>query len=979
MGIFHRDAQHFRPGWVPGNDETQGPGWLRMDNCTLDENGIIGLRLGSQTINANTPAGVPIPLQSSISSVHSLYTTVIDDVRYRCAGADRVAFINGGSVASFPGTTGDIRFGSFQGQILMACGDTKWKNDGNNTRRWGIPAPTRKPNITLLDPRIITISDFNGTVEQALWVAKNGTKISSAGRDNQADGAIQVTSAADGKATLEKVFATPQNYDEFDGGDAEGAPEDTIEFYVKLSHPDQLEFLSISLNCNPNSTRPFEDDYFYSELVADEAPLVGLTEAQVLANAPPSYTDLVEDTTFFDGRRERGANIGQRMRVRREISATNEAWTKFTVLRGSMERVGSTPECNWSTITAVQLTAKFVPAGAQEISIRGIATFDSLRILGGSDRTLTGTFQAHTIWSRDFGHYIARSGPGPVSDEFECRNNAVIVTMTGADVTDADFQVTQAGGEAWAYLGGGTMKSFFRFGTRSASGATGALGVSCTISERDAIIGGLFLEHDTQEPPDNIVAILGPHFNKIVLLTKTQVWISNDGNPDSFSLAQALTVADPGETILCGIKDQGQILIGTSKDWYRLSGSLSVLRDGLLDARLEPLSVNNPPVNEFVAVDDGIINYIAADGIAILQGSGSTLINWNIDTLINGYTRHGVARTNIGSEPGRFRGGIFNRQLYLLFMEEPNLLASNVVYVGDLKTHQWRREVYPRSLQIVYREPDGKLLAGDSSGCVWQIGRYNNDSIQADYFGTQGLPIPVTLWTWSDDDGKPLQFKEPFDWRADLCTAISQAGPDVIVTTPLTVQFYLDGVSGPSIQVSHDDVIGRRQVALGSLPGMIPFRRVQQRMTGSFTRLRLQSHSITYRARPVPMLYWDSSHLDFGTQDIVWFRELKFKSRSSIDLAVRVVFDGEERALPNNGVVSVRANVESIYPLDIGKECKGRLPLIIIEPAIGGVGGEQLSNNNVANSFELYWVQVKYHGSGGVTEKRFKVQEGFNG
>lgn len=982
MGLLYRDASNFRPGWMPGNDLTQGPGWLRMDNGTLDENGIIGLRLGSATINENDAAGVPIPLNTSTSSVHSLYTTTIDEVRYRCAGSDRVAYVNGGSVASFPGTTGDIKFGSHQGQILMACGDTKWKSNGTNTHRWGIPAPTRKPSITLLDPRVINISDFNGATEQALWVVKNGTKVSGAGRDGVADGAIQVTSASDGKATIEKRYATPQNFDSFDSGAATGAPEDTIEFLVNINLPETLEFLSISFDCNPNSPNPFEDDYFYAELLGDEPNTVTLTEGQTLASSTPSELDLIEDTTFDDGRRAHYANVAQRARVRRESSATNVSWVKFTVLRGQMERVGSTPGCNWSTIRAVQLTAKFAPATTQQTTIRGISLFDNLQILGGSDRTLTGKFQAYAVWARDYGNYIARSGPGLVSDEFECKNNGVIVTMKAADVADADFQVKEPGGEAWGYIGGGTMKSFFRFGTKSANGATGALGIPCLISEREAIIAGLFLEQDTQEPPDDIVAILGPHFGKTILLTKDQVWISNDDNPDSYSLAQVLDATDPGEVIHCGIKDQGVILVGTSKDWYRLSGSLSILRDGVLDARLEPMAVNNPPISEFVAQDDGTIVYLSSDGLAVLQGTGSTLINWNIDLLIQGYQRHGIQRINVGSEPGRFRGGIFNGRLWLMVCEEPDLLSTNDIYVGDLRNHTWRREVYPRSMQCVYREPDGKILAGDSSGCVWQLVMYNDDGVQIDRFGsasTGRLPIPIAWWGPSDDNRQPIQWKEGFDFRADVCTGITSVGTAILGLTPLTVTLWLDGVVGPSFVVSNDDLIETAQQAIANLSGMRRFKRVQLRFSGSFARLRLQNYAITYRECPPPMLYWDSSFLDFGNNDITWFREIHFKARSRKDLACRVVFDGEERSLPDNGIVTVRPSVESIYRLNIGKQCKGRLPLIIIEPSVAGLGGVQASNDDVLDGFELYWIRVKWDGTGGLTEKTFQIKAGFGG
>lgn len=951
----------FPLGWQPSSDLVKGPrtALLRADNLVWDEAGIISLRLGSQTLNPNKlvveggvggSGGDPIPMVSSTSSVHSLFTTTLSGTRYRCAGVDNQAFSNFGSFGSFDGS-GDIHFGSHQGHILATRGNTHWKWNGA-TRRWGIDAPTQAPTLTVLEPRVITVSTFDGS-ENALWLGKEGTANPIQGQDGTTDGAKEIIpSSTTGRGTIERDFSSPQNYDSFDSGAASGAPEDAIEFYVWNSHPEQVEYISIAFNCNPDSVAPFQDDYFYFELSGGDAVDVKLDKRTILDDRPdvegPNRDKFLDD--FETERRP------PRTRMRKDASSANAGWSKFRVLRGQMLRSGSTPGTDWSTINAVQLSVKVTPATDGTV---GSARFDAIRILGGSDRTLTGRFQGKAVWARDFGNYVALSGPSAISDDIECRNNGLRLTVPAAASAAKDSQLNESGGQMWAYLGGGSMRSFYRFATTSANGS-GAITASCVISERDAILTDLTLESNNQIPPNNIISIVGPHYNCTVVATSTQVWVSRNGNPDSFWAS--LDVSDPSETILWMIKAQRGIIIATTKDNYELVGSLAELPDGEIDARLEPMGVNGPAISEFVVQDGGIVVYLAADGFRLLEGTGSVPINWNLDLLIQGYTRYGISPLNLGSAPGRFRGGISNGRLYVLTCETQTT-SSPLVYVADLHRKLWRRCQYPRSFQVVYREPDGKVLAGDSSGVVWQLEVDTSET--GDQFGVTGpgssdIKIPVVLWTKSDDADQPIQMKQPFDWRAEMYTGTS-------VDVSATVELYYDEALTPQISFSAQRTsLGVLQKSVGDNAAAIPYRRVQTKITGSFYAFKLAHIAHTFRERPAPLLYWDSSLLDFGTQDIVWFRELAIKARSPVNLVAQVKFDGEARTLPNNGAIAVRANVESVYTIPIGRECKGRLPLIIITPISAGTV-------QAPNGFEPYYLRAKYKTSGGVTEKTFKI------
>jgi hypothetical protein len=579
----------------------------------------------------------------------------------------------------------------------------------------------------------------------------------------------------------------------------------------------------------------------------------------------------------------------------------------------------------------------------------GSVNFDGLRILGGADRTLTGKFRVRTVYSRTFDNYVALSPPSPLSDEVECHNSAIVARQ---DLTGVDAQVREPGGGVLAYVAGGSMQNFY-LGTTVGAGSGASVDIPCTTAERDMIVTNLVLEDDLVVPPNSVVAIVGPHFNKIILLTAKKVYISRDGDPDGYRAGQVLDLADPAEVIQWGIKTDTTVYIGTTRDVYRLGGSLSLLPDGSTDARLAPLGIEGPPISSFVAQDGGVVAYHSADGIRILAGAGSTPINWNLDLLIQGYTRHGTT-INFSPASGRLSGGFDFGRLYI------NLGGSNFIYVADFKSHQWRRETYNQAFNRLYREPDGSMVAGDSTGRAWQLITQDQGDVSGSGIGGSGLgtAIPIIFWSGDDDDGKVVQFKEAFDWRAELDTGARFAN----------VELWLDDQVGPLLSVIRTGVAGYGAVqqTLGSNPLMRPFRKIQHRITGSFYTFKMGMYAVSYRPRPIPMLYWDSSFLNFGTQDYVWLRELKFEGRSPFNLRVRVKFAGVTAV--DTTIVVGTANVESIWPVNLGPEVKGRLPLIILEPALGS----DLTNPN--SGFEPYFMQMKWKGSGGVTEKKFKIQ-----
>ena len=67
-------------GWVPSDDKINGrpDGMLRMDNCYLDEIGVLSVAPGTQKVNETAFSGY----------VHSIYSTFINTNKYNFVGLD---------------------------------------------------------------------------------------------------------------------------------------------------------------------------------------------------------------------------------------------------------------------------------------------------------------------------------------------------------------------------------------------------------------------------------------------------------------------------------------------------------------------------------------------------------------------------------------------------------------------------------------------------------------------------------------------------------------------------------------------------------------------------------------------------------------------------------------------------------------------------------------------------------------------------
>lgn len=766
MPVLQRSS--FARGWVPSADALHAPAdaCLRMDNCQLDEKGVLGLRRGSAKINGSPFAD---------TDIHSLYTVALNGTRYRMAGAGSAVYANGTSIKSGLAGSNDVAFGSYLGQIVFARSTSKWKYDGTTVRTWGIAAPNAAPTLAVIAADTKTFISFDSGETGTFAISDDSTGFSYAnGYEGTANGATILNPATTGFGSITKTFAAPTDFTAYTGGQV-GIDDDIIEFYVYITEPQYLATLTLLVDVNDGTFQA--DTYGYIFRFASEVP---------------------EDNT--------PVVVG---------------WNRLQVRRGDMVRsFNATSGKDWATVKAVRVSS-YGNAGTSIAQLR----FDALRIVGGNQRPLTGNQTYYIVAVYNSGTYTAKSAPSAVSLPIGTSAQGVTVTIPAGVISALDTQVN----ELWIYRENETLGDAYRIGTKTGGPWVGAQTVSDILSDDDALEVGLALERTNATPPDTIIGIVGPHYDRLLCLTASFVYPSQPRNLDSFDSAQAVRVGDASETAYWIAKVKEQIYVGTSKDIYRFDGDWTEGPDSLINVVKRPMGIGQPPISEAIAQDGDTLLYLAADGWRAL-GASDPVTSGDVDLLYRGYTRHGISPVNLTT--GRFRAAIAKGWLTAITPEGASTTSSTVLHRYVPAAQRWYRHTYASSWRCVHREPDGTLIASDNAGYVWTLDTGTQDG---------SSDLAVVVWTGVDDDGKAHQRKQPGDFRARIDTGGATA----------TVAIHLNGSSSSSASVSVASS-GVGIVSDGGLSELDPCLQFQVRITGSFSTFLWYDHAIGYYDLPWP-------------------------------------------------------------------------------------------------------------------------------
>lgn len=780
MGTLTRTS--FDRGWVPSADAVHAPdgALLRMDNFVLDERGVVSLRKGSSKINGSAFAD---------TDVHSLYTAVLSGTRYRMAGATNAVYANGSSIKSGLAGSNDVAFGSYLGQIVFARSTSKWKYDGSTVRTWGIAAPNAAPTLATIAADSKTFASFDSSTTADLTIDEDDTtgKTFVAGHDGTASGALVLNpNATSGRGIVTKSFGGATNFTSYDGGQT-GADDDIIELYVYVTEPEYLQTLTLLIDVNDGTFQ--KDTYGY----------VFRFESDV----PEDVTPLVT------------------------------GWNRLQVKRGDMVRAfNATSGKDWSTVYAGRITA----TGRAGTSIAQLR-FDAWRIIGGNQRPLTGDQTYYVVAVYNSGTYTAKSAPSAASAAIGTSAQGVTVTIPSSVISALDSQVN----ELWVYRQNEALGDAYRIGTKTGGPWAGDQTVDDVLSDDDALEVNLVLERTNTTPPDTIIGIAGPHYDRLLCLTASFVYPSQPRNLDSFDSLQPVRVGDASETAYWIARVREEVFVGTSKDIYRFDGDWTEGPDGLINVIKRPMGVAHPPVSSAIAQDGDTLIYLAADGWRVL-GSETPITSGDVDLLYRGYTRHGISPVNLTT--GRFRAAVANGMLTAITPEGASTTSSTVLHRYQTQLQRWYRHTYSPSWRCVYREPDGTLIASDNAGYVWTLDTGTQDA---------SSDIAVVLWTPADDNDQPNQRKDAWDARVRTNTNGQTA----------TIAVHLDGSgsSSTSFTAAPTDL----SPVAANLSSLSPYRQMQFRVTGSFSTFLWYDYTVTYRERPPILVFAEPKPETRGT------------------------------------------------------------------------------------------------------------------
>ena len=986
MPNLHR--RDYPQWWFPNADETTAPpgALLRADNLVPDE-GLPALRKGSTKINTSA---VP-------SSVTSLFTATLGGTRIRFAGADSGRVYNIVEGATDPGDigtvfdgSGDHAMGAAMGRILVSRGTTHKEYDATEVANWSIAAPGIAPTVAVVSPFTMDVATCN-SAEAPGFTAEEGTITATypTGEDGTANGAIELTpSSTTGRGTIIKTYSAATDYFNING--YTGSPFDLFDMPIWVTEPEKVETVTVMFGLS-STTDKFQTDYYYFDfkLGGQRQQIIDLQSgvAEAVAETVRAASKRRKrngDEEEIDGE-ERRRNLDlieerrdDRRRERKD-KASNPGWTHLACLRSQFNRVGSTAGRDWTTVTAFKIVYKAV------VGSTGAVRFDNIKLHGGgNEKALTGKFKVVYRYARNCGDFYKVSPASPESAEITLNTQAVQASLSVAATAAMDAQTD----EIWFYIFGGVLDRYYRTQNtvdasalsplghkrtfraheydRTAEGASSAAdrtrhttfgfaipqtpGAAATTvdilaNQADLIIANEYLEIGTSAPPDDVIGIVGDHHFRTFCLTAKKLVPSLPRNPSSLLPGRAIAVGSDDETAYWVAKTSGGLYVGTSLDIYLIEGDGQEFADGTLNLSRVPLNIASPPVDKAFALEGNQILYRAADGWRAFDGQGSTPVNRDaVDLLYDGQTRHGVSGVN--KSTGRFRAALAGGVLTAITPEGASTTSSTVLHRYDSTRKMWRRDTYPHNMTAIHRETDGTVIFGDSAGYIRTLDTGTQDD---------STDIPVVLWTKSDDNDSPLSRKDAYDEHVRLDTGGANA----------TIALHLDGSSSAATSYtassSGQGVYKKALKTADDSSGLSAFRRIQHRITGSFSTFKLYDFNLAYRDRPQGRMFVDTGYLDFGNQDFVWLREIMLKVDSPNDLTVKVYMDD---TLVATKTVTVTANAARPYTIPLGREIKGYQPRITIETTNAAGAGEV--------GFEVYWLKVRYRGTGNATQKPYQ-------
>lgn len=778
-------------GWNPSSDAINGSpdALLRMDNLQQEQDGAIGLIRDYKNVGP--------PFEDVITDI---YTKSFGGIDYLWLGLNNGRAVKEIKIDGSQRFSGNILenggtrpvLGETFDYLLALSGNQRKKFDGSRVFQLGLETPTKKITSDATDPNRSFIVNAQATyltpsATGGTWELEEGHNLTDTGAD--------------------KVQWNPDST--------------TLRGVIRDDFPTPYDALNIGAQ---QSTDPGQDRFFISIRLQDSSAFTTVRVELILDTDNLNYYWFewpVDTSTQF--------NLGI------------DQWSTLSTNRSLFNRQGEDLTLDWKTIKAIRVIVTAVSDTNCEIA--------GPKFVGGIEGQLYGSYQYIYRYCLNMGPYVAKGAWSPVSDTFTVVNGSVFVFIPAPADTSPGSGL-QFGFCELARRSVPSTESYYnpltnefsllpdlldQFYVVARTPDVGGDYFQDTLSDDDALIenepANQFLQ-SVQDIPEPITGVIGIYNERTIYISASSIYLSDRLNPDAIDTRYTIKVTGAAIDVNLWIEkiSNNLILLGTTQDLYEISGTLLDLPDGTLDIFVRSVGEAFPPISSDHTNVDGLVFYVAADGIRTSSGSNSSLLSPNLSQLFQGIDCHGIPAIEIISGGvQRYPIAVGNNKLYISIQHTD---GKRRLHVYDLLRKTWSL----RTTEVT------ALSNTQSDNVVYGMGA---QLVFTDYGSsfTNLTPLPFNLLTVYDSNGQPRNRKDTFTLKLVLDTG----------GVPISIYLGKDGASLAYVKDITSNGISTVYINIKNYT--LGFRYALQIIGSALYKFKLLEYTIEYDARPEQLNY----------------------------------------------------------------------------------------------------------------------------
>lgn len=376
---------------------------------------------------------------------------------------------------------------------------------------------------------------------------------------------------------------------------------------------------------------------------------------------------------------------------------------------------------------------------------------------------LTGVYEYIQMNVFSNGAYIAKSTVGPSST----------ITATSENINVTGQNPTAPANEIWIFRRGGNLDEYYR--VRRITSSYNTLFVD-NVTDDDALDIGITLDLlslsvNSTDLPDDILAVVGPINRRMLYFTKKAIIFSEVNSPESYNPNKSINYSDnaSGTEVFLWAKKVNEdiVLIGTTHEIYRLTGTYITLPDDSIDANLRGTGTKFPPIGLAVDVYQGGVCYMSSNGwrLGYPNGTSDLLVDERLDRLYRGnsilntnFQNGGIpiylypATDPLGNEI-IYDCAVARDKLHCrmpqINLNNPSAAFGSVGHVYDFKRQYWRTG---SRYEKLYAQEDGALLGFDYSDS--QLKEIEYQFLKSDNGALRNVDLLFPVWDYGLPDNR---------------------------------------------------------------------------------------------------------------------------------------------------------------------------------------------------------------------------------